>query len=227
MKCNTESRQQNFSVANFYWKPHVHSKKQSGSWRIWEHLLNLSGCNNINLTTSFYHMVHCSWLVSAMCLHSDTGWHEICHSLQDTTPSKCAQTLNSCCSFDMYSTRPYQTLVPCVFINISSQEDTVNTLGLWLWTFLNALAFQYPQWNICTFFYYFTQGCIPSSLQQFLYCYFTLFQFNSFKTLNITFWWRQSLTILFFFLRLPLHPYQCRTDHHVIFHDFQCYSGNN
>ena len=138
-------------------------------------------------------MVHCSCCVCAMCLHSDTGWHEIimpfihCRIQLHQNVHKHWIVALGCCSFDMCSTRPYQTLVPCVFINISSQEDTVNALGLWLWTLLNALVFEYPQWNICTvFYYYFTLGCIPSSLQQFLHCYFKLFQFHSSKTLNIT-----------------------------------------
>lgn len=158
-------------------------------------------------------MVHWSSCVCVTCLHSDTGWHAICHSLQYTIPSKCAQTLNPCFGLPQFWHVQYEatsnTCALCFHQRFQS-NGSVNTLGLWPWTSVNTLVFKYPQWDICTFF------LLYSRLYSFVIT--TVFALLFLKTVSVSFFQDTQHNSLVntklnnpweFCLRLPLHPYQC------------------
>ena len=97
-------------------------------------------------------------------------------------------------SFDMCSTRPHQTLVPCVFINVFSQVDQLTHLasGLelrWIPWYSNTL-----NETFALFFLLYSRlhSFVITTVFALL---FKLFQFHSFKTLNLTLWWRQNLIL--------------------------------
>lgn len=113
-------------------------------------------------------------------------------------------------SFDTCSTRPHQTLVPCVFINVFSQMDQLTHLA-------SGLELRWIPWYSNTlnetFALFFL---LYSRLYSFVIT--TVFALLFLKTVSVSFFQDTQHNSLVntklnnpweFCLRLPLHPYQC------------------